>query len=49
MPLLKKAEGRRQKEKLYVDSLRQATSCLQTPNNFKHHIDSGVLNSQKKR
>ncbi|NET44460.1 MAG: hypothetical protein F6K15_22400 [Okeania sp. SIO2B3] len=31
-----KAEGRRQKGKLYGDSLRQATPRLLTPNNFKH-------------
>ncbi|WP_202225293.1 hypothetical protein [Okeania sp. KiyG1] len=31
-----------------IDSLRHATSCLITPSNFKHRLDGGVLNPQKK-
>ncbi|NET41619.1 hypothetical protein [Okeania sp. SIO2B3] len=38
-------EGRRKKEeKMDGDSLRQATSCLQTLTNCQHRVDGEVLN-----
>ncbi|WP_293059618.1 hypothetical protein [Okeania sp. SIO2B3] len=42
---MKKEEGRRKKEeKMDGDSLRQVAPRLQTPSNFKHRVDGGVLN-----
>ncbi|WP_293161203.1 hypothetical protein [Okeania sp. SIO2C9] len=43
----KREKGRREKEKVDGDSLRQATSCLQTPSNCKHRVEGGLLNTKK--